>query len=159
MQRFTFFDRHCSPNLMSALLPLPLALGKLLVGPQKRKENNSVGKKKAIETKKEESQDKNKTKKKTENRVYATWPHSKDTGACLRLRLSPVVHAALSALINEIRERNIMWWIYCYECSTSPFTGGGSPRIPSWCAFNSWYCCISSCIAAVFPFLSLLFVA
>lgn len=49
---------------MSALLPLPLALGKLLVGPQKRKENNSVGKKKAIETKKEESQDKNKTKKK-----------------------------------------------------------------------------------------------
>lgn len=93
---------------MSALLPLPLALGKLLVGPQKRKENNSVGKKKAIETKKEESQDKNKTKKKTENRVYATWPHSKDTGACLRLRLSPVEHAALSALINEIRERNIM---------------------------------------------------
>lgn len=94
---------------MSALLPLPLALGKLLVGPQKRKENNSVGKKKAIERKKEESQDKKKkTKKKTENRVYATWPHSKDTGACLRLRLSPVEHAALSALINEIRERNIM---------------------------------------------------
>jgi len=82
--------------------------GEIVGWPKKRKENNSVGKKKAIETKKEESQDKNKTKKKTENRVYATWPHSKDTGACLRLRLSPVVHAALSALINEIRERNIM---------------------------------------------------
>lgn len=32
----------------------------------------------------------------------------------------PVVCEALSALINEIRERNDIWWIYCWDYFTIP---------------------------------------
>jgi len=40
------------------------------------------------------------------NRVYAAWPHC--TGTLESLWLYRVGYAALSALINEIRERNII---------------------------------------------------
>lgn len=98
---FFFFwlsDRQCSLNLMSALAWSALAQGKLLASAERVAQRSRI------------------------RRVVA--PHNVQSWcrflAAVTSREYWVVYAALSALINEIRERNIIWWIYCYDYPAAP---------------------------------------
>lgn len=98
---FLFFwlsDRQCSLNLMSALAWPALAQGKLLASAERAAQRSRI------------------------RRVVA--PHNVQSWcrflAAVTSREYWVVYAALSALINEIRERNIIWWIYCYDYPATP---------------------------------------
>lgn len=103
---FWLSDRHCSLNLMSALAWL---MGNCWL-----------------------------TQRGREHEIAYTprghTPHrAKPSNLCNEYS---VVYAALSALINEIRKRNIIWWIYCCDyflptSASSSFAALGCPKGPA----------------------------
>lgn len=106
---FWLSDRHCSLNLMSALV--------WLMGICWLTQNTQRGREHEI--------------------AYTPRGHTphraKPSNLCNEYS---VVYAALSALINEIRKRNIIWWIYCcdYFLPTSASSSSaalGCPKGPA----------------------------
>lgn len=102
---FFFFwlsDRHCSLNLMSALA--------WLMGNCWLTQNTQRGREHEI--------------------AYTPrgrTPHrAKPSNLCNEYS---VVYAALSALINEIRKRNIIWWIYCCDYFLPTSAGSSSAAL------------------------------